>query len=171
MEIDHPFIGYALNAVDAKGRVSVPAAFRDLIATRCKIYAADDATVKDKELQMGLHQDLDRLQAFDAIAQRQVSRDLREAVADLPGAERRRALANLGRGELGNTQPVSFDSAGRMVLPPMLREFAGIGDLALFWGTIDYFEIWDPMRARAAFADDKRNLMMIDYLLRERGAA
>lgn len=168
-EIVHSFTGYALNAVDAKGRVSVPAAFRELIATRCRLYGGEAGTVDDKELVIGLHESLDHLQVFDAIGQQQLARDLRASVADLPAAERRRALEELSRGEFGNNQKVSFDGAGRMVLPPMLRDFAGIGDLALFWATGDYFEIWSPARAREAFADNRRNLMTIDYLLRERG--
>ncbi|UAK24935.1 division/cell wall cluster transcriptional repressor MraZ [Sphingomonas nostoxanthinifaciens] len=171
MSIDHPFTGYALNAVDAKGRVSVPAPFRELIATRCLVYAAGDASVKDNVLQIGTNEEMDRLLAYDAIAQRQISHDLRESVSDLPAAERRKMVAELGSGDLGATDRVTFDPAGRMVIPPMLREFAGIGEHALFWGTVDYFEIWDPIAAREAFADNLRKRKIVDYLLRERGIA
>ncbi|WP_174273502.1 division/cell wall cluster transcriptional repressor MraZ [Sphingomonas bacterium] len=171
MEINHPFRGYALNAVDAKGRVSVPAAFRDLIAVRCATYAPGDVSVDDKQLGIVISEEMDRLVAYDAIGDRQQARDLRDSLADLPAAERRKALADLGRGEVGGTTPVSFDSAGRLVLPQTVRSLAGIGDLALFWGNIDFFEIWDPARAREAFASDRRNRAILDALLKEKGIA
>ena len=171
MELDHPFLGHALNAVDAKGRVSVPADFRSLIETRCRLYALPNDPVNDKELRLGLHEAGDRLQALDAIAGRQLTQDLRESVSELPAAERRKVLREIQSDELGTLTPVTFDGAGRMVLPPMLRDFAGITDLALFWGVGDQFEIWSPPVARAAFAESKRKLMTLDYLLKERGVA
>lgn len=169
MDLDHPFLGHALNAVDAKGRVSVPADFRSLIETRCRIYALADDPVNEKELRIGLHEAEDRLQVLDAIAARQLTQDLRASVSDLPAAERRKALLEMQSDELGTLTPVSFDGAGRMVLPPMLRDFAAIEDLALFWGVGDQFEIWSPRAARAAFAGSKRKLMTLDYLLKDRG--
>jgi MraZ protein len=169
LELDHPFLGHALNAVDAKGRVSVPADFRGLIETRCRVHALPGDPVNDKELRIGLHENGDRLQALDAIASRQLTQDLRESVSELPAAERRRALRDMQSDELGTLSVVSFDAAGRMVLPPMLRDFAGIEDLALFWGVGDQFEIWSPRTAHAAFADSKRKLMTLEYLLKERG--
>lgn len=171
MEVNHPFKGYALNAVDAKGRVSVPSEFREQIGTRCRAYAPGDDSISDKELAIAIHEDFDRLVAYDAIGVRKLSSDLGESVADLPAAERRKALADMARGEIGGTTPASFDGAGRLVLPPMLREFAGIGDFALFWGNTAFFEIWDPAKARIAFAGDRRNLAILDYLLRERKIA
>jgi MraZ protein len=170
LELDHPFLGHALNAVDAKGRVSVPADFRSLIETRCRIYALPNDPVNDKELRLALHEDGDRLMVLDAIASRQLTQDLRESVSELPAAERRKVLREMQSDELGTLTPVSFDSAGRMVLPPMLRDFAGIEDLALFWGVGDQFEIWSPKAARAAFDGSKRKLMTLDYLLKEREA-
>ena len=169
MELDHPFLGHALNAVDAKGRVSVPADFRSLIETRCRIHALPGDPANDKELRVGLHEEENRLQALDAIARRQLTQDLRESVSELPAAERRRKLAEAQSAELGNLLSITFDGAGRMVLPPMLRDFAGIEDLALFWGVGDHFEIWSPAAARKAFAASTRSMKTLDYLLKERG--
>ena len=64
--------------------------------------------------------------------------------------------------------PVSYDGAGRMVLPPFLRSEAGIGDTALFLGLGDYFEIWNPLKAREALSDDPMLVRMIDYYLEQR---
>lgn len=171
VDVNHPFQGYALNAVDAKGRVSVPSNFRELIATRCRAYAPGDASISETELSISLSEEEDRLFAYDAIGIRKLSTDLRESVSDLPAAERRKALAALGSDEIGITTAVSFDSAGRLVLPEMLRDFAGIDKLALFWGNIDFFEIWDPLKAREAWANSPGKLKTLNYLLKQRGVA
>jgi 16S rRNA (cytosine1402-N4)-methyltransferase len=68
------------------------------------------------------------------------------------------------RSEISTLLPVAYDGAGRMVLPPFLRSEAGIGDTALFLGLGDYFEIWNPLKAREALADDPMLVRMIDYL-------
>ena len=163
-------MGSALNAVDAKGRVSLYAPFRELIAVRCATYASGDVSVDDKQIALTLPEEMDRLIAIDAIGGRERAASLREAVAELPAAERPKALAKLGRG-MGNATPVSFDGAGRFVLPQGLRKLVGIGDHALFWGNIDYFEIWDPARLRASFADDPANRVIVETLMADKGIA
>jgi len=171
VEIDRPFQGYALNAVDAKGRVSVPSAFRDLITTRTRAFAPGDESISDNELGLLLHEACDRLIAYDAIGIRQLSSDLRASVADLPAAERRKALAELASDEIGSATTVTFDGAGRLVLPEVLRELVGIDKVALFWSSGDFFEIWDPLKARAAFAGNPRKSATLEGLLKTRGFA
>ena len=41
-------------------------------------------------------------------------------------------------------EPVPFDGSGRFIMPAWPRELAGIGQYALFYGVLDYIEIWDP---------------------------
>ena len=45
------------------------------------------------------------------------------------------------------TEEVPYDSSGRIVLPPMMRRKGQIGDLALFLGTGETFQIWNPRAA------------------------
>ena len=45
------------------------------------------------------------------------------------------------------TEEVPYDSSGRIVLPPMMRRKGGIEDLALFLGTGETFQIWNPRAA------------------------
>ena len=162
------FVGHALNAVDAKGRVSVPAAFRTQIERRAKEDGNKDA---EKELMIAPHPKRDRLRAFDPVGLRDLSTELRESVADLPAAARREAHEGVRRNELTALTPVAFDSAGRMVLSPILRKLGKIGDLAFFVGMEDYFEIWSPENARIGFADNPVVLEMLDFYLEERGGA
>ena len=42
------------------------------------------------------------------------------------------------------TEEVPYDSSGRIVFPPMMRRKGQIGDLALFLGTGETFQIWNP---------------------------
>ena len=161
------FVGHALNAVDAKGRVSVPAAFRAQIERRTK----EDGKDAEKELMIAPHPKRDRLRAFDSVGLRDLSTELRESVADLPAAARREAHEGVRRNELTALTPIAFDSAGRMVLSPILRKLGKIGDLAFFVGMEDYFEIWSPENARIGFADNPVVLEMLDFYLEERGEA
>ncbi len=162
------FVGHALNAVDAKGRVSVPAAFRTQIDRRAKNEGGKDA---DKELMIAPHPKRDRLRAYDAFGLRDLSAELRDSVADLPAAARREAHEGARRNELTALTPVAFDGAGRMVLSPILRKLGKIGDLAFFVGMEDYFEIWSPENARIGFADNPVVLEMLDMYLEERSAS
>ena len=42
------------------------------------------------------------------------------------------------------TEEVPYDSSGRILLPPMMRRKGQIGDLALFLGAGETFQIWNP---------------------------
>ena len=42
------------------------------------------------------------------------------------------------------TEEVPYDSSGRILIPPMMRRKGEIGDLALFLGTGETFQIWSP---------------------------
>lgn len=166
--IDHPFAGHALNALDAKGRVSVPASFRATVAQRLGAQGVASDGKGGGQLMIAPHPKGDRLRAYDAVGIAQLTEELKESVADLPAAERREALAELRREEIGNMVPVPFDGAGRMVLPPVLREVCGFSDLAYFMGVDDHIEIWAPERAEAAFANKPMMLTVLRSYLKAR---
>jgi len=167
--IDTPFAGHALNAVDAKGRVSVPASFRNTVAQRLR---AGGALLDEKGgvIMIAPHPKGDRLRAYDQVGVSALMEELRQDVADLPAAERREALAELRRAEMGSMVQVPYDAAGRMVLPPVLREIAGVGELAYFVGVGDHFEIWAPDQAEAAFAKQPMMLTVLRSYLKAREA-
>ena len=50
------------------------------------------------------------------------------------------------------TEEVPYDSSGRILMPPMMRRKGQIGDLALFLGTGETFQIWNPQ----LLLDDQR---------------
>jgi MraZ protein len=143
LNVGHLFQGHALNAVDAKGRVSVPHSFRALIEKR----ALSNSLDPDNTLMIGEHEGRRCLAAFDAVASQELNQQLVESVADLPAAERRLALEAAQADAFDALEPVKFDDAGRMVLPAGLRSAAAIEDLAFFRGVGATFQIWSPRRA------------------------
>ncbi len=54
------------------------------------------------------------------------------------GASRR-----LNRLHFSGAYPSSLDRSGRVLIPPQLREYAGLGENIVLVGTGRFFEIWD----------------------------
>jgi MraZ protein len=52
----------------------------------------------------------------------------------------------LRRRILGNTAELTFDTAGRVLIPTYLRNYAHIDSDVVIVGMGDFFEIWDPDR-------------------------
>jgi len=158
LEIDDFFQGSALNAVDAKGRLSVPAFVRSVVERR------SDA----KAIVIGAHEIAPCLNAYG----RSYARNLYQEM------ERRRLVEEEKGGSLddhyararrlfGMTEDVPYDTSGRIVLPPMMRRKGGIEDFALFVGVGGTVEIWNP---RTALAEGDRDLKEIAaWRLEEKG--
>ena len=160
MEIDDFFQGSALNAVDAKGRLSVPAFVRSVIERR------SDA----RAIVIGAHEVSPCLTAygrgyarnlFDEMERRRLTEEATGAGVEEHYSRARRLF--------GMTEDVPYDSSGRIVLPPMMRRKGRIEDLALFVGIGGVVEIWNP---RIALAEGDRDLKEIAaYRLEEKGIA
>ncbi len=54
---------------------------------------------------------------------------------------------------LGGATEVELDSAGRMLLPATLREFAGLGKDIILVAALDKIEIWDATKYKRLFED------------------
>jgi MraZ protein len=154
------FQGSALNAVDAKGRVSVPAFLRSVIERRGD----------SRSIVLAKHESFPCLSAYDpayaALKHSKLERLFEKQEADPQAAldyQQRNLMA------FAATEEVPYDSSGRIVMPPMMRRKGQVGDLALFLGTGETFQIWNP----ALFLqDDRIPADMKDiarYRLEERG--
>jgi MraZ protein len=134
-----------LNGVDPKGRVSLPAAFRSTIDIRCK--TGNVATGLEQVLRMAKHPDLPCIEVSDA---RQVADDEAQmlARAEHIAAETGRFHGDILEEEEAKAYPlmkdVSFDTAGRMILPERLRAKAQLDGDAFFVGRGRRFRIWNP---------------------------
>lgn len=160
MALEHLFQGSALNAVDAKGRVSVPAFLRGVIERR-----GDARTIV-----LAKHESFPCLSAYDpayaALKHLKLER-LLEKEETGPDAQLEYQQRNLMA--FAATEEVPYDSSGRVVLPPMMRRKGQLEELALFLGAGETFQIWNP----ALLLDDSRvpdDLKDITrYRLEERG--
>lgn len=160
MELEHLFNGSALNAVDAKGRLSIPAFIRSVVERR------SDA----KAVVIGTHEIDPCLSAYD----RGYGKNLQIEI------ERRRLIEEGQKGDAPNhfararrifglTEDVPYDPSGRIILPTMMRRKGRIEDLALFVGVGGTFEIWNPHVALKSGDADLRELAA--YRLEEKGLA
>lgn len=154
------FLGNALNGVDGKGRLSVPA------FVRSQLDRSSDARV----VMIGVHETQPCLTVYGA----------QYAAFMLADFERRLLKAEESGGDLdemrdraagvfGSTERLSYDSSGRIVLPKTLRNSAQLDDLALFVGMHRYAELWNP-HLLLEHGGERMKKIAADQL-RERGAA
>ncbi|WP_158635812.1 division/cell wall cluster transcriptional repressor MraZ [Sphingosinicella ginsenosidimutans] len=158
MAVEHLFRGNALNAVDAKGRLSVPAFIRAKIERRSD----------ERLIVLAPHEAYPCLVGYDSNFDAEIyaeneRRRLAEEGTD-PTAHFERAHRAFGAAE-----EAPYDSSGRIILPQRMRSKGKIEDLALFVGVGATFEVWNP---RVAAHEGGANLREIAlYWLEERGIA
>lgn len=119
------FQGAAALTLDAKGRVPMPARFRDALQASCA-----------GQLTLTRHPD-----GCVLVYPRPVWEERREAIVALPHDSR--ALQRL---LLGSATDVDLDGAGRMLIAPELRTPAALTRSVLLLGMGAHFELWDTQR-------------------------
>ncbi len=131
------FLSTATNKVDAKRRVSLPAAFRDLLA---------DETVRAVYCFPSLDHS-----AIEGMAPSRMDQliDLVDELGPYSGEGQA-----LSKGVLARAHKLDVDDDGRVLLPESLMAHASISDRATFVGLGRRFEIWAP-EAHDAQAIDK----------------
>jgi MraZ protein len=118
-------------ALDAKGRINVPVRHRDLLVTAC-----------DGQLTLTRHSD-GYLLIYPRPTWEVVEAEL---MALKTGSDGWRRIF------LGSAVDVEIDSASRMLIPPELREAAGLAKDVLLIGTGRRLELWDKQRHDAVEA-------------------
>jgi len=135
------FRGEGTHKVDAKGRVSIPAAFR-------RVLAENDPDWHEGENPSLIIVYGGKSRAFLEGYSVAAMADVDEKIDRLPrGSRNRRILERTFYGQATSTQ---VDETGRLVLSPKLRAKAGISDEAFFIASGDTFQIWSP----AAYDED-----------------
>lgn len=121
------FLGEFEHTIDDKGRVAIPARFREDLGERFV-------------LTRGFEQ---CLQAFP----RAMWEDLSAKVDRLPiGSPQARTLRRM---LFSPAAEVEIDRQGRILIPQGLREYAGLAEEVLITGMNTYFELWSGERWRA----------------------
>jgi MraZ protein len=118
------FLNHYHHSFDDKGRLTIPAKFRDLPAEG--VYVVQ-----------GLDHNLMVLppEVFKIIVDHLNAMNLTN-----PDARLLRQLI------FGNAIQVNPDGSGRILLPQNLRDFAGLVNEVVFVGQVDHFEIWSADR-------------------------
>jgi MraZ protein len=155
------FTGHALNAIDAKGRVAIPAGLRQSI----------EANGDGRNLIIAKHETDACLIGYDRGWSQLLHARLNKSEDRAAEAGRDYDRHNSNRRAFGLVEDVPYDASGRFVLPPMLHDRAKLEDLALFLGTGDTFEIWNPRLLIDAPQMDEELKDVARWLLRSRGVA
>ena len=132
------FLSTFVNRIDRKGRVSVPAPFRTVLAPQTfpGVIAFPSFVVSAIEAS-----GIDRIERLSAgIDQFDPFSDEHDAFAI---------------SILADSHQLSFDSEGRIMLPEVLREHAGITEQAAFVGRGATFQVWEPDAFRG-YQEDAR---------------
>jgi MraZ protein len=118
------FTGEFRHAIDGKGRLAVPARFRADLADGAHVSRWIDGCL--------------------AIFPKEAWERLAERVNSLPYSDA--GARAFSRFLFSGAYDVELDGQGRVVLPQMLREFAGLQSEAAVVGARDRIELWEPVR-------------------------
>jgi transcriptional regulator MraZ len=126
------FQGASALALDAKGRLAVPARHRDVLQALC-----------EGQLTLTKHPE-GCLMVFP----RPAWETFRDKVAALP-----MSASGWKRIFLGNAMDVEIDGASRFLVSPELRAAAGLSKEVMLLGMGSHFELWDAQRYAAHEAE------------------
>jgi MraZ protein len=117
------FLGQFQHNLDEKGRLMIPARYRELLAAGAFITQGFDRCLM-------VMTDAYFAQVYDRIN----SMNLADPTARL-----------LRRLILSNAYPVEVDRVGRILVPGNLRQVIALNGEAIVAGQGDYFEVWNPV--------------------------
>ena len=138
------FVSHYTNRLDAKGRVSVPAPFRQTLS----------------------RDGFEGLYCFPSLHQMAVDAGGHQLVAEIQ--KRLDGLDTLTEDHdalstalFGASETLKIDADGRVMLSDMIREHAGVTDQITFVGQGYKFQLWEPERFRAHRADAQKRAMSV----------
>lgn len=146
------FVSNYANRLDAKGRVSIPAPFRTILAKEGQAGLFVQPSLDEAALDAGgeaLLQEIDRLLA--SLGPCSAERD------------------SLSTALLGVSEILKMDGEGRVVLSETLKAHAGISDQVAFVGLGPKFQLWEPERFRAHLSAARGRARELRRLIAERG--
>ena len=146
------FTGTFENKVDGKGRVSLPADYRDLLTD------ADQ-----RSFYIFPSPNHDALEACDEAFMQRVADSIEEQ-ADMFSDEED-GLSYI----ISSARRVQYDSTGRFVLPAEFAEHAGIDGKASFVGMNQRFQIWAPEKYAVREAEKRQRAKGVTLKLKKRG--
>jgi len=137
------FRGHFEHAVDEKGRVAVPIQFREALS------GLQEERLVATKFRIGTHRCLD-VYPFSAW------RRLESSLAKNRFDPRYVRFANV---YVSGAHELAIDAQGRVLLPPLLREYAGIARDVMITGDVDKFRIWDQQVWQRAFSEHEDKVL------------
>lgn len=138
------FLSNAVNRIDAKGRVSVPAHFRAVVLSRgyTELYAIRQLDVPAL--------DVGGLDLLDRYEERIAQEDPFRQTAD-----------DMSFFVHGDGAFLKLDQDGRITVTDFIREHTGITTEVAFVGRGSFFQMWEPERLRAYGAQVRERLLKL----------
>jgi len=138
------FVSHFTNRLDAKGRVSIPASFRAVLA-------------RDGFEGLYVHPSLDR-EALDC-GGHALLREIEALLsAQAPFSDERDLFSTA---LMGTSEILKIDPEGRVALSESLKSFAGIASEATFVGQGSKFQIWEPARFQAHLSEARERVRLM----------
>ncbi|WP_180901344.1 division/cell wall cluster transcriptional repressor MraZ [Martelella soudanensis] len=133
------FLSNATKKVDAKGRVSVPAVFRTVLAERniAELYCFQDFVFP--AISIGGPDLLDRFE--------------RQIDQEDPFSAEANSMSLLIH---GGGVFAKLDAEGRLMVTDFIRDFTGIDTEVTFVGRADHFQLWEPQAFQEAQAQARK---------------
>jgi len=148
-----PFVSHYTLRLDAKGRVSIPASFRGVLA-------------RDGFEGLYCYPALD-LPALDA-GGNALFAEIEALIARFPPYSEERDRFSVAL--YATREKLKVDGEGRIVLTEPLKVHAGINDAVTFVGLGHKFQIWEPGRFRAQLAEATETVRTLKRRLGEQVA-
>lgn len=145
------FRGRYEHTIDTKGRVSLPAKFRELLGSHY-----------DERLVVTTNFDLSLI-AYPFPEWQKMEQKIATFSQLDPNVIKYKRLFISGACEC------SIDRNGRILIPPTLRDYAGLEKDVVFSGMVNTIEIWSKTHWEAAFAEAKGDLAGVAAALSELG--
>ena len=138
------FLSSAVNRIDAKGRVSVPAHFRAVVQKRgyAELYALRCLDIPAL--------DVGGLDLLDRYEQRIAQEDPFLQTAD-----------DMSFFCHGDGMFLKLDQDGRITVSDFIREHTGISSEVAFVGRGNFFQIWEPSRLASYGAEARARLLQL----------
>ena len=130
------FVGKSEHSLDPKGRLVLPAKYRDQLA--------DGGYV---------------VEGIDGCLAIYTTEEFQTVATDMEAKARRGALErNVARSFAAGAEEINPDKQGRVALPAGLREYAGLDERVVIIGALNRLEVWDSAKWAELQAEARRHL-------------
>ena len=138
------FRGTSAVNLDAKGRLAMPARYRDRLLDSCGGQLVATMALGDRCLWI-----------YPLPAWEEVEAQVSSAPNMNPEVKR------LSRLLIGSANEIELDGNGRFVVPPLLREYAGLDKKVMLVGQLNKFELWSEeswIATTAAYLEQEQDV-------------